>query len=69
VSTALESFELPDILKTHSDRAKYCRNRAVELIKEATAAPDAETRFELFNRAEKWMMLAFRHRGQEQGGA
>jgi len=62
MSGKLEMFEIPTNLKTPGERAAYCREHAMGLVKRANAASDEATKFELFNCAERWMTLAFQCR-------
>jgi len=55
-------FQIPAACATPTDRARYCRNRAAELVRKASKLTDENEKFELLNVAERWMTLAFQHR-------
>jgi hypothetical protein len=58
----LANVRVPESLSTHDDRARYCRNQAAELLREAHAQPEENAKFELLNLAQQWLTLAFRYR-------
>jgi hypothetical protein len=57
-----QTTTIPPEIRAPAERAAYCRERALDFVRQANAAADEESRFELFNLAERWMTLAFQHR-------
>jgi hypothetical protein len=62
----METFRIPPHIKSPAEQARYCRDKAVALVSDASRAPDAETRFALLSAAERWMTMAF-HCRREAG--
>ena len=57
-------LEMPESLSTPADRARYCRDRVGELLKQAEQEHDQTAKIELLGLAERWMTLAFHHQRQ-----
>jgi hypothetical protein len=49
---------LPSDLTRPHEKATYCRNKAVELLKAGSAARDPENKLALLQLSEQWMQLA-----------
>jgi hypothetical protein len=50
--------KLPDDLVKPQEKASYCRAKAIELLKAASAAHETENKLALLDLSEQWMMLA-----------
>lgn len=50
--------KLPADLATAKEKADYCRNKAAELLKAASAARDPDNKLTLLDLSEQWMTLA-----------
>jgi hypothetical protein len=58
----METYRIPPHIKSPEERARYCRDKAVALVSDASRAADDEARFALLNIAERWMTMAFHYR-------
>jgi hypothetical protein len=57
-------LKVPATLTTPADRARFCRDRAEELIKGSVTEYDEGAKFEMLNLAERWLTRAFHYRRQ-----